>query len=225
MLSKKDVLNYAKEQLAKDYNCQIKDLEQRSNTLSENLLLDGRRVYEGEGAFLKILCFGSCAVFSASETIHPYLKDNYLSRNSSWLFDFENLRAIDKHLSGFGHEIGELSVYYLPNPDREAFIAPFKVKWFEKDDIEQFRADKRFQEAYIFDLDCPDVLGIGAYDEEGQIMGMAGATSDTDNLYQIGIDVIDAYRHRGIGASLVRLLKNELLSRGLVPFIKPQYPI
>ena len=220
MLNKKQVLNYAKEQLAIDYNCQEKDLEQTTNTLSENLSLDGRRVYEGEGAFLKILCFGSCAIFSASKVLYPYIQENYLNRNSSWLFDFENLRAIDKHLSDLGHEIDELSIFYLPNPDQAPFVAPFKVKWFEKDDIEQFRGDKRFQEAYIFDPDCPDVLGIGAYDEGGQIMGMAGATLDTDNLYQIGIDVIDGYRHRGIGANLVRLLKNELLSRGIVPFYK-----
>lgn len=220
MLNKKQVLNYAKEQLAKDYNCQVKDLDQTTNTLSENLLLNGRRIYEGEGALLKILCFGSCAVFTASKTIHPFLQENYLNRYSSWLFDFENLRAIDKHLSDLGHEIDELSVFYLPNPDEKVIEPPFTFKWFEKDDIEAFRGDKRFQEAFIFDPDCPDVLGIGAYDDDGQIMGMAGATSDTDKLYQIGIDVIDGYRHMGIGASLVRLLKNELLSRGIVPFYK-----
>jgi GNAT superfamily N-acetyltransferase len=220
MLSKKEVLNYAKLQLAKDYNCQLEDLNKTTNTLSKNLSIDGRRIYEGEDALLKILCFGSCAVFTASEILHPYLQENFLKRNSSWLFDFQNLRAIDKYLSGLGHEIGELSVFYLPNPDQEAYAPPFKVKWFEKDDIEQFREDNRFQEAYIFDPECPDVLGIGAYDEEGQIMGMAGATSDTDKLYQIGIDVIEGYRHRGIGAALVRLLKNELLSRGIVPFYK-----
>jgi GNAT superfamily N-acetyltransferase len=220
MLTKKEILNYTKAQLARDYNCQILDLDKTSNTLSENLCLEGRRINESEGALLKIICFGTCAVFSASKNLHPFIEENYIRRHSSWLFEFENLRAMDQHLNVLGHEIGDLSVYYLPNPEKEVFQAPFKVAWFEKEAIEAFRDDERFQEAFIFDPDCPDVLGIAAYDEEGQIMGMAGATCNTENLYEIGIDVIKGYRHRGIGAGLIRLLKNELLNRDIVPFYK-----
>lgn len=47
---------------------------------------------------------------------------------------------------------------------------------------------------------------------------MAGASCDCDGMWQIGINVIEKYRGKGIGTNLVSLLKNEILKRGKIPF-------
>ena len=51
-----------------------------------------------------------------------------------------------------------------------------------------------------------------------RIVGIAGATQDCAVMWQIGVDVEPGQRGRGISAVLVRLLKNEILKRGKIPF-------
>jgi GNAT superfamily N-acetyltransferase len=61
------------------------------------------------------------------------------------------------------------------------------------------------------------VLAVAAF-EGDNIIGMAGASADSKTMWQIGINVLSEHRGRGIGTNLVTLLKNEILSRGKVPF-------
>lgn len=64
MYTKTDILKIAKEQLALDYNCKLADFEKEKNTIVQNKLIDGRRIYGSDGCFLKILCFGGRAIIS-----------------------------------------------------------------------------------------------------------------------------------------------------------------
>ena len=217
MYTKTEILNIAKEQFELDYNCKLSDFEKEGNTVTENKLLEGRRINESDGCFLKIICIGGRAIISADDKIRPWLKSNILKRNANWLFDYDNLRVIDNKLREFGHEIDRMPNFYLPNPV-DCEVEPITtIKWFEKEDILQFRGDSRFNEAFIFDENSPDVLGVAAYDGD-IIMGMAGASQDSENLYQIGIDVLPEYRGKGVATNLVSLIKQELLKRGKVPF-------
>lgn len=47
---------------------------------------------------------------------------------------------------------------------------------------------------------------------------MAGATSDSDMMWQIGINVMAEAKGTGIGSMLVEKLKNEILDLGRIPF-------
>lgn len=92
-----------------------------------------------------------------------------------------------------------------------------KIRWVEKDEILQFEDDSRFNQAFTFGDNAPDVLGVAALDGD-IIMGMAGSSKDSKTLYHIGIDVLPEYRGKGIGANLVAILKQEILRRGKIPF-------
>ena len=217
MYTKTEILQIAKAQLALDYNCQLSDFEKEKNTIVENKLIDGRRIYDSDGCFLKILCFGGKAIISTSPIIMPWCEEKLLNRDAAWFFEYPNLRAIDKKLQEFGHEIADIHHYYLPNPN-VSWIEPItSVKWYEYEDILQFENDDRFGEAFAFDENHPDVLAVAAFDGDN-IMGMAGASADSKTMWQIGIDVLPEYRGRGIGTNLVTLLKNEILKRGKIPF-------
>lgn len=50
------------------------------------------------------------------------------------------------------------------------------------------------------------------------MLGTAGASADSDTMWQVGIDVFPEYRGKGIATTLVTLLKNEVLNRGKIPF-------
>ena len=61
------------------------------------------------------------------------------------------------------------------------------------------------------------MLAIGAYDND-QLIALAGASADCDNMWQIGIDVLPQYRRQGIASALVSRLAIEILKRDKVPF-------
>ncbi|WP_234117317.1 GNAT family N-acetyltransferase [Clostridium hydrogenum] len=217
MYTKTEIINIAKKQLALDFNCKPSDFEKEGNTITENKLLEGRRIYESDGCFLKIICMWGRAIISSDEKMIPWLEENLLKRQADWLFDCYKFRMIDKKLGEFGHEIDDTHHYFLPSPAAVEVKPKTTIKWFEKEDILQFKGDARFDEAFVFDDNYSDILGVAAFDGDN-IMGMAGASEDSKTLYQIGINVIPEYRGKGIGTNLVALLKQELLKRGKVPF-------
>lgn len=61
------------------------------------------------------------------------------------------------------------------------------------------------------------MMGVGAYDGE-KLIGLAGASADCEEMYQIGIDVLPEYRRRGIASALTSQLALEILNLGKVPF-------
>ena len=76
---------------------------------------------------------------------------------------------------------------------------------------------ERFGEAFLFRELPKDEMGVGAY-RDGVLLGMAGATNDSDSMWQIGINVMPEAEGLGIGSMLVAVLKNEILKRGKLPF-------
>ncbi|MEG2916658.1 MAG: GNAT family N-acetyltransferase [Clostridium sp.] len=221
MYTKHEIIQIAKAQLALDYSCEISDFEKENNTIVENNLVEGRRIYNSDGCALKILCFGNKAIISTSPKMMPWFEEKLLNANSAWLLEYQKLRAIDKEIQKFGHEIADVHQYYLPNPNESdttiESISNIAVKWYEKEEILQFRDDERFGEAFAFDENHPDILAVAAIDGN-EIMGMAGASEDSETMWQVGIDVLAKHRGKGIGTKLVTLLKNEILKRGKVPF-------
>jgi len=217
MYTKTEILQIAKEQLALDYSCQVSDFEKEKNTIVENNLVEGRRIYRNDGCFLKLLCFSNKAIIKTSPMMMPWCEEKFLKTDTEWLFEYPKLREIDKKLNEFGHEIAGIHHYYLPNTDVSLIEPNISVKWYKTEDILQFENDDRFGEAFAFNKTNPDVLAVAAFDGDN-MMGMAGASADSKTMWQIGIDVFPEYRGRKVGTNLVALLKNEILKRGKVPF-------
>lgn len=217
MKTKHEILKIAKAQLALDYNCHISDFEKKQNTINENKLIKGRRLYNSDGCFFKAVCFCGKVIISTSPQMISWCEEELLHTDSAWFTEFYKLRAIDNKLNEFGHEIADIHHYYLPNPKFTKVKQITNITWFEHQEIFQFENDGRFEEAFAFNNNFPDVLAVAAV-EGNQIMAMAGASADCDDIWQIGIDVMPKYRGRGIGTNLVALLKQEILRRGKVPF-------
>ena len=53
---------------------------------------------------------------------------------------------------------------------------------------------------------------------ENFYFGLAGCSADCDTMWQIGVDVLPAYRRQGIACALTSRLALEILARGKAPF-------
>lgn len=215
---KEEILYKVKTQLCKDYNCKVEDFNNKDNIITDLKVINGSRKYNDDRDILKILIFNGKLIISADKAIKEWCTENLLSFPGEWLFLYSVLRKIDKKLYEFGYEIDNTHHYYLPMDSNDEESGDFTLKWYEKDEILQFKNDDRFDEAFAFNDNYPDVLAVAALDDEGNILGMAGASEDSDIMWQIGVNVLKDAKGKGVATTIVKALKNEILKRGKVPF-------
>lgn len=159
MLDREGIWEIAKKQLALDYCCSEEDLRKPGILVREGKRMDGRRIYDHDGCFLKILCLGTGAVVATRGEMIPWIGENLAQTEPSWLFEYPVLRRIDKQLKSYGQEIADVHQYYLPNGDGKKIHPRFPVIWHEADAILEFEGDERFGEAFVFGAAYPNILG------------------------------------------------------------------
>ena len=218
----KDCLSKLKILLSKDFNCTPGDFDRgaEENVVTLSAVIEGRRVYGETAEFFNMVTLGTNCVVSADERLHDFLKEFVKGKTGYWLFEQHNTSVIEKELNRYGYTLYHSHHLYLPARQ----VLPTKnypVKWFYGyEEIEQFYGDKRFPNALCekYTPSRPDTIAVCAYDENGDIMGMAGCSEDAPGWQQIGIDVLPEYREKGVGTYLVTLLKNKIEEKGDIPF-------
>lgn len=219
MLTKDGIERKFKEQLALELNCAPEDFSGEENVITGLVLHENRRKFSDQPFFLQMATFGAGAVISADERLHPRLREWAKGKRGFWLFEQHNYLELDRLLRGYGYKMALTHHMFTPTTEIAAVETGFPVRWLEQGDIPPFYGREEFSNALCdrFRPERPDVLAVAALDGE-EIMGMAGCSADTPELWQIGIDVLPRYRGRGIGKTLVALLRNEALRRGALPY-------
>jgi len=219
MKTKQELLEIIRKQLAIEYNCAIDDFLSSRNIITVSKNNEGRRHYINGTFFFQMATFGDNAVITADERIHGWLKEYTKDKTGHWLFEHSNLVEIDKKLKEHNKKLWQTHHMFLSYKEIIPKDIQLKTLWFEDETIHQFYGTKLFPNALCrkYDPKRPDVLAVAAY-EGDKIAGMAGCSADTPLLWQIGIDVNENYRGKGIGTYLVTLLKNETEKRGKIPF-------
>ena len=204
-------------QMAIDYCCTDDEVTDVGNHFTIHQKMYGRRIFEKEDCFLKIASINGKLLFSGQEEIIRWCEEEYAATGSAWFFEAKNLRKLNNKLFGNGYQIAMVHPFFIAETRSEINVKDYEIHWYAEDEIEQFRGDDRFGEAFCFWPDAPDVLGVAAL-RNGNILGMAGASLDSPTMWQIGINVDNGVRDSGIGKLLVTLLKNEILERGILPY-------
>jgi len=219
MKTKQELLGIIKKQLAIEYNCSVDDFSSPNNiiTVSKNSA-DIRHYIDGT-FFFQMATFGDNAVITADECIHEWLKEYTKDKKGHWLFEHNNLVKIEEKLKEYNKKLYHTHHMFLSFKEVMPKDIGIKIEWFEKEAIPQFYDEKVFPNALCeeYNPKRPDVLAVAAYDGD-KIIAMAGCSADTPLLWQVGIDVDESYRGKGIGTYLVTLIKNETERRGKVPF-------
>ena len=205
-------------QLALDFCCSPEDVADRDNHFCIHEKLPGRRCFqENHACFLKLAIVGDKLLFAGQEEIRDWCRARYAADSAAWFLEAKNLRQLNSRLHAAGWQIETVHPFYIAEQSSALPETPYALRFYEAAEIEQFRGDERFGEAFCFDPAAPDLLGVAALDGE-RILGMTGASGDSPTMWQIGINVEPDARRRGIGTLLVTLLKNDILRRGILPF-------
>lgn len=205
-------------QLALDFNVSVEDLQGQKNLFVLKQYREGRRIYPNDDCILQILAMNGIIVMSSTDKmLLAWCQKEFSKIYGAWICEFDKLRCIDNKLRTMGHRIADGHHYYIPAKSNVITDRNIQTQWYEKNELSEFIGDKRFSEAIGGDRIRPDMLAVAAI-ENGELVGMAGASADSPTAWQIGIDVLPQARNKGIGSYLVQLLKEEILKRGFLPF-------
>jgi len=203
-------------QLAVDYGCTPEEVRSGDNIFRELCVNKDARPIGSENTLLKMAVYREKLLVMADEKLLDWCREHFGSQRGTWLSEPESLAAIDSRLREFGQTLADTHHHYIPAPDFPPAQHRFELRWYEKDELEIFRGDGRFWEALLFDDRTPDMLAVCAVDGQN-ILGMASVTRDCPRLWQIGVNVTPEGRGKGVGTYVTRMLKEEVLRRGIVP--------
>ena len=204
-------------QLALDFCLSEDEIRDKKNHVSVFVPRDGRRRFaDGDDAFKVAVVTGKLIATGRKDVIDA-LGDTLLEANGSWFFDGTTICRLNAKLADFGLAVAEAHPFYIADKCKPVDVGEYSIVMFDRDGIERFRGDDRFDEAFAFREFAPDVLGVAAV-RNGVILGMAGASADSDRMWQIGINVLPGNEGQGIGTALVSVLRNRVLTEGRLPF-------
>jgi GNAT superfamily N-acetyltransferase len=213
----KTALEAATKQFYLDFNVENKIFDNGKVVISNSNKIHGARIMEGKDLFFKTAVFLGKAFIMVDDQISDWAIEKFQNAAPQWFFEYGNLRLIDRKLNEYDREIEDTHIYFLPTKDFGEIKLIHEVKWFEQEELHQFKEDRRFTSALCFSNTQPDMLAVAAMDK-GELIGMAGASMDGDYLWQIGINVLPDYQNKGLAANLTALLKQEVIRRGKIPF-------
>ena len=178
---------------------------------------DRRQYMEIVPCILKIAVVNGKLLFTGREDVIAHCRELYANANAPWFMEAPNLAALDRELSTFDAQIRHARPFYTLTVSTPVDTGDFVIHRYEPETIAAFRNDARFCDAYGFCEAAPDVLGVSA-EKDGILLGMAGASADSPHLWQIGINVLPEARGQGVASSLVKLLANDVLASGRIPY-------
>mgnify|MGYP004573508983 CR=1 FL=1 len=215
-------MDYIKEklykQLAIDYCCQVSDIKDDKNHFTEYKKLEGRRKFEEvDDCVLKVIAVKGKLIFTGKKSIIEVCRKQFSNNSGNWFMDIANFRKLDIILNEEGYRCKTAHLFFVPKDENVNEINGVETKKYNREEILQFKDDARFDEAFCFSEESPDVLAVAAIIDD-EIVGMAGASADSPSFWQIGINVNKNFEGRHIASGLVSTLKADILQRGIVPY-------
>ena len=227
------MLSLVKSQLAAELNCTPADFDRAENVITTPVFSEQRRRFTNDApTSFAVATFGGNAVIAADERLHAWLREFVRGKRAHELFEYADLREIERQLAPLGKQVYGAFCMYLPLGDAKPLRelpSGLALQWFEQTELHQFYGNKAFGNALCkeFMPQRPDMLAVGAVDADGSVravdadgsvIALAGCSADAPKLWQIGIDVAEAHRGCGVGTHLVRRLTDEGFRRGAVPY-------
>ena len=206
-------------QIAADFAASSDDVCSKQNVFTVYRPCDGRRLFDSDSddCYLKAVCVHGKIMMTGREDVIAWCREKFAERTSDWFMEYPTLRMIDERCREDGFMLKQAHPFYLPEGISDEPEVTGDIVWYDEEEIFRFEGDKRFTNAYSFRKAAKDMIGVGLI-RNGEILGMAGASADSPDMWQIGIDVVAGARGEHIGTALVTRLKNRILRQGKLPF-------
>lgn len=216
-MTNRDILQTAVWQSAIDCSCKPEDFLDGENHIVISESSDSARRYLTLPHFCNLVSYGSGIVACCDERFMEAAASYLAKYPAEHCFETPNLHVLSALLEPYGMKACFMAEYFLPDVNvLKPLDCGYELRMMTQPDFaELYRPE--WSNALCEKRKHLDVLGIGAYDQ-GALVGFAACSADCDDMWQIGIDVLPAYRRRGIAACLTSRLALAILERGKVPF-------
>lgn len=207
-MTKSQMYEIVREQLAIDYNCKADDFLKDGIVFTKAQKLLGRRALPFLNTRCEMITMGKSVIINASKDVMPFVKWKLKNKSK---YDVLNMPFV------YG-----LCLYYLPDIEKVArFVnnTNYEFKLIEQEQIHSYYKYKGFTNALQYNekSQTPEILGVGIFDGD-KLIGIACAAKDSEKMCQIGVDVLDEYRNQHLATMAVKMLTKELIDRDLVPY-------
>ena len=216
-MTNREMLTVAMTQSAVDLCADPTDFEKSENVVVLSKARADARKYLKLPFSCQLVSYGNNIVASVSDELRTITEEYINKYPIEHCFETPNLHALNDALAPFGQRLCFMAEYFLPDV---TLLKPLDCRYDLRtltaaDFAELYRPE--WSNALCEARKQLDVLGVGAYDG-GRLVGLAGGSADCDTMWQIGIDVLPAYRRQGIASALTSRLALAILDRGKVPF-------
>ncbi len=216
-MTNQEILQIAREQSAADIGCRAEDFLSEENVVVPAVIGPDARKYYQEPIACNLVSYGNNIVAS--------VKDEYRETVSAYIgrfpfyhcFETPHIHWLNDRLAAYGQKVCFMALYYLPDVTLlHPLPCAYELRVLTAADFASLYLPE-WDNALSRERPELDVLGVGAY-EDGRLVGLAGASADCARMWQIGVDVLPAYRRQGIASALTSRLAAEICNRGKVPF-------
>lgn len=216
-MTNRDMTEIAMKQSAEECGCASDDFRSGENVIVPFHLGPNARVYYKLPITCHFVSYGNNIVAAVTDEVADLVKE-YVGRYVFYhCFETPNMHWLNDRLMERDHKICFFAEYYLFDADRAPdMCCAYEMRMLGPADFEELYLPE-WGNALCKDRKQLDVLGVGAFDQ-GKLVGLAGCSADCEEMWQIGVDVLPAYRRNGIASALTNTLAKAIMEREKVPF-------
>lgn len=216
-MTNQDILRAAMQQSAIDMSCSADDFLLSSPQVVLSMQNDSARKYLTLPFDMQFATYGNNVVASVQPPFRQIAQDYLRCFDAAHAFETPGILALDDRLKPLGLRICYMAEYFLPDLSlMHQLPCAYEERLLVQADFAPLYTPE-WSNALCAQRAALDVLGVGAYDQ-GRLIGLAACSMDCDSMWQIGVDVLPAYRRQGVASALTSRLALEILSRGKIPF-------
>ena len=205
------------QQSAIDANCREEDFLRTENVITVSKANPSARKYLKLPHICNLISYGNNIVATVSEEYEGIVREYISQYPAEHCFETPNMHVLNDAFQEKGARVCFMAEYFLPDLQKlYPLPCDFELKLLIQEDFKTLYI-QQWSNALCEARKELDVLGVGAYCD-GELVGLAGCSADCETMWQIGVDVLPAYRRQGIASALTSHLAIEALERGKVPF-------
>jgi len=217
MPAAEDMLKIAMHQSALDLNATDEDFLKNENVIVSAGLGPHAKKYYSEPIACNFVSYGNNIVASVTDEVRGIVSD-YLAKFTFYhCFESPNVLLLDEKLQKVGQRVCFMAEYFIPDPERlKPLSCPYQMRVLGQSDFANLYLPE-WSNALCEKRKELDMLGIAAFDGD-TMFGFAACSADCEDMWQIGVDVLPAYRRQGIASALTSRLALMIIDEGKVPF-------
>ena len=222
MLDRESALRTVRKILTADFACEERCFDAEGVFVFQAKEVAGSRRFPLPEKSLFAMTMGRGVVVSCSADRLQWVVENLSHLTRDDIFSAPNISRMAEYVARDNQLMRGPELRYICTRDRFQPCFPLgdiEVVIVEKDGMQDLQETGRFPNALGYRVDPARPRMAASIARSGdQIVGVAGAAADHDEMWQIGIDVLSDYRNRSIGKALVSRLTDFLFRMGRLPY-------